>query len=91
MVLITKFLDGSDGATTTFTSSRAERIRLNPSVFTFHYSKPILNENSCALEMSGGMGGGGGGGGGGGSVGLLEKILILTVGESVYYVIVKCP
>ena len=35
--------------------------------------------------MSGGMGGGGG------SVGLLEKILILTVGESVYYVIVKCP
>ena len=85
MVLITKFLDGSDGATTTFTSSRAERIRLNPSVFTFHYSKPILNENSCALEMSGGMGGGGG------SVGLLEKILILTVGESVYYVIVKCP
>ena len=85
MVLITKFLDGSDGATTTFTSSRAKRIRLNPSVFTFHYSKPILNENSCALEMSGGMGGGGG------SVGLLEKILILTVGESVYYVIVKCP
>lgn len=27
----------------------------------------------------------------GGSVRLYEKILFLTVGESVYYLIVKCP
>ena len=37
-------------------ASRTNTTRLNPSDFTFHYKKPVLNGNSCALEMSGSVG-----------------------------------